>query len=105
MIHTKLLFALLLFSSITIAQTVNFTLNECIEYAFGNSYTRKTMLLNEESQSESLKGAKASLTPSVSASLGESLSHRGTETDVNFGGNINVGVYVQSIALIESGLL
>ena len=102
MIRTKLLFALLLFCSITIAQTVNFTLNECIQYAFGNSYTRKTMLLNEESQSESLKGAKASLTPSVSASLGESLSHRGTETDVNFGGNINVGA---NITLYNGGSL
>ena len=102
MIRTKLLFALLLFSGITIAQNVNFTLNECIEYAFGNSYTRKTMLLNEESQTESLKGAKASLTPSVSASLGESLSHRGTETDVNFGGNINIGA---NITLYNGGSL
>lgn len=73
------------------AQDVKFTLEECIDFAFGNSYTRKTMLLNEESQSESVKGAKAALAPSVSASLGESLSHRGTETNVNFGGNVNVG--------------
>lgn len=90
-----LLIATLIVCSLTtcslMAQDVKFTLEECIEFAFGNSYTRKTMLLNEESQSESVKGAKAALAPSVSASMGESLSHRGTETDVNVGGNINVG--------------
>lgn len=86
----------------TMAQNVRFSLDKCIEYAFANSYARQTMLLSEQSQSESLKGSKAALAPSVSASLGESLSHRGTESDVSFGGNANIGA---NITLYNGGSL
>ncbi len=86
----------------TMAQNVRFSLDKCIEYAFANSYTRQTMLLSEEAQNESLKGSKAALAPSVSASLGESMSHRGTESEVSFGGNANIGA---NITLYNGGSL
>lgn len=102
MLRNKFLLIFTLCVTTTMAQNVRFTLDKCIEYAFANSYTRQTMLLSEESQNESLKGSKAALAPSVSASLGESLSHRGTESDVSFGGNLNIGA---NITLYNGGSL
>lgn len=102
MLRNKFFLIFTLCVTTTMAQNIRFTLDKCIEYAFANSYTRQTMLLSEESQNESLKGSKAALAPSVSASLGESLSHRGTESDVSFGGNLNVGA---NITLYNGGSL
>lgn len=73
--------------------TVRFTLAQCIEYAFNNSYERQSMLLDVNQQEESLRGAKLQQAPSFSASLGESLHHSGKE-DANFSGNANLGMNI-----------
>lgn len=73
--------------------TIRFTLPQCIQYAFSNSYDRRSMELNESSQQESVRGAKLQYAPSISASLGENLNHTGDE-DVRFGGNVNLGANI-----------
>lgn len=73
------------------ADTIRFTLSECIDYAFANSYERQSMEMNVRQQEESLKGAKLAYAPSISASLGENLNHQGTSDDVHFGGNASLG--------------
>lgn len=77
-----------------------FTLEQCLEYAFGNSYVRKSMQLSEEVASESYSQAKKERLPSVSASVGESLSHTGSESSVNFSGNAGVSA---SVAIYQGG--
>lgn len=69
--------------------TIRFTLSQCVQYAFSNSYDRRTMELNESQQRESLRGAKLQYGPSISASIGENLNHQGS-SDVRFGGSVNL---------------
>ena len=81
--------------------TIRFTLPQCIQYAFSNSYDRQSMELNESSQRESVRGAKLQYAPSISASVGENLNHSGNE-EVRFGGsanlNANISIYNPSTA-------
>lgn len=96
MSKARIIFLLLLTATYAYAQqqdTVRFTLAQCIEYAFANSYERQSMLLDVNQQEESLRGVKLQQAPSVSASLGESLSHSGDE-DVSYSGNANLGVNI-----------
>lgn len=71
--------------------TIRFTLGECIDYAFANSYDRQSMEVNVRQQEETLRGAKLAYAPSISASIGENLNHQGTSDNVNFGGSANIG--------------
>jgi len=73
--------------------TIRFTLPQCVQYAFSNSYERRSMELNESSQQESVRGAKLQYAPSISASVGENLSHK-TDEDVRFGGSANLGASI-----------
>lgn len=96
MSKARIIFLLLLTATYAYAQqqdTVRFTLAQCIEYAFANSYERQSMLLDVNQQEESLRGVKLQQAPSVSASLGESLSHSGDE-DVSYSGNANIGINI-----------
>lgn len=72
------------------SQIYNFTLEDCIQYAMDNSYTRKSRLLNEESTEASYLQSKNNRYPSVNASASENLTHTGTESDVVFSGNVGV---------------
>lgn len=71
-------------------QIYNFTLEDCIQYAMGNSYTRKSRLLNEESAEASYLQSKNNRYPSVNASASENMNHTGTESDVTFSGNVGI---------------
>lgn len=73
--------------------TIRFSLPQCVQYAFSNSYDRRSMELNESSQRESVRGAKLQYAPSISASLGENLNHS-TGEDVRFGGSANLGANI-----------
>ncbi len=74
----------------SLPQSYNFTLEDCIQYAMGNSFTRKSRQLNEESAQAVYEQSKNNRYPSVNASAGESMSHSGTDSDVNFSGNLGV---------------
>ncbi|MBO8440600.1 MAG: TolC family protein [bacterium] len=82
------------------AQEYSFTFEECLEYAFGNSYERQMMLLDEETQREALRGAKAQRAPEVSASVGEGLTHTGMNDGVDMSGSASLNA---SIVLYGGG--
>lgn len=76
-----------------------FTLEDCITFAFANSYDRKSMELSGESQQISYKQSKESRAPSVNASIGENLGINNSsvgETNFadNFSGNVGVSASV-----------
>jgi len=77
-------------SGATADSSYNFTLEDCLQYAMGNSYTRKSRLLNEESSEASYQQSKNNRLPSVSASASENMSHTGSQDKVNFSGNLGV---------------
>ena len=52
------------------------TLQDCIDYALTNNIPLKKSQLQKESATEDLKGAKAALLPSVTASTNQSLSYQ-----------------------------
>ena len=52
------------------------TLKDCIDYAMANNITLKKSQLQKESATEDLKGAKAALLPSLSASTNQSLGYQ-----------------------------
>ncbi|MDL2319862.1 TolC family protein [Alistipes sp. OttesenSCG-928-B03] len=68
-----------------------FTLEDCIEYALGNSFTRKSMELDERSSRLTLEQSRLERLPSISGSAGENYSHtkKVTYTDPETGAEIN----------------
>lgn len=52
------------------------TLQDCIDYAMDNNITLKKSQLQKQSATEDLKGAKAALLPTVSASTNQSLGYQ-----------------------------
>ena len=68
--------------------SLKFTLEECLEYTFSNSYERQSMELSNKSQQLSYKQSKEQRLPSVNASLGESFSNNAS--GANFSGNIGI---------------
>ncbi|MBQ3689186.1 MAG: TolC family protein [Bacteroidales bacterium] len=77
-----------------------FTLEQCLQYAFDNSYSRKVNLLNEESSEAVYQQSRNNRYPSVNASANETMSHTGTASDVNFSGNVGVNA---SVTLYQGG--
>lgn len=75
-----------------------FTLEECLRFAFANSYDRKSMELSAESQQVSYDQSRQSRLPSVSASASENYSHN-TNGD-SFSGNANLGA---SVVIYQGG--
>ena len=69
-----------------------FTLEDCIRFAFANSNDRKSMELNTESQQVSYSQSKESRLPSVSASASEGYSH--SKNNEGFSGNASLGAQV-----------
>ena len=69
-----------------------FTLEDCIRFAFANSYDRKSMELNTESQQVSYDQSRESRMPSVSASASENFSNN--KNGSSFSGNANLGAAV-----------
>lgn len=68
--------------------SLKFTLEECLEYAFSNSYDRQSMELANRSQQLSYEQSKEQRLPSVNASISESLSNSNYSS--NFSGNIGI---------------
>ena len=70
-----LLLMLSFFVATSFAQK-QWTLQDCIDYAMANNITLKKSQLQQQSAIEDLKGAKAALLPSVSASTNQSLGYQ-----------------------------
>ena len=60
----------------TAAAQKQWTLQECVDYAMQNNITLKKSKLQKESATEELKGAKAALLPTVSASTNQSVGYQ-----------------------------
>ena len=87
----RLILFLIMFPLVLNAQDdspLRFTLEECLEYAFSNSYERQSMELSNKSQQLSYKQSKEQRLPSVNASLSESFSNNSSGS--NFSGNVGV---------------
>lgn len=52
-----------------------FTLEECLDYAFGNSYNRQILKLNEDAKTDLYEQSKYERLPNLSASLSEGFSN------------------------------
>jgi len=66
---------MLLTGSAAVAQK-QWTLQDCIDYAMANNITLQKSKLQKESATEELKGAKAALLPTLSASTNQSLGYQ-----------------------------
>lgn len=75
-----------------------FTLEDCLRFAFANSYERKNMEFSTESQQIAYDQSKQSRLPSVSASASESYSHN--NSGGNFSGNVGIGA---SVVIYQGG--
>ncbi|MCQ2252550.1 MAG: TolC family protein [Bacteroidales bacterium] len=74
----------------SLPQSFSFTLEDCLQYAMGNNFTRKSRMLSEESAEAAYQQSRNNRYPSVSASASENMSHSGQSEGVNFSGNIGI---------------
>lgn len=89
-------------SDVNTGSSYTFTLDQCISYAFGNSYQRRILQLSQQQQQETLAQSKQSRLPSVSASLGETASHTGSTSGMTMSGTASVGA---NMVLYEGGTI
>ena len=68
--------ALLALTPSSMAAQKKWSLRDCIDYAMENNITLKKSQLQKQSASEELKGAKAALLPTLSASTNQSLGYQ-----------------------------
>ena len=99
-----------------VADTVVFTLDDCLRYAVSNNYERQTMELSHKSQELSLEQTKKQRLPSVSMSVSEGYSHNtkggamsgsagiNASMPVYNGGEINVSIEQESLRTEQSQL-
>lgn len=71
----KVLFILFLLP-LSVSAQKQWTLQECIDYAMANNITLQQSKLKKESATEELKGAKAALFPTLSASTNQSFGYQ-----------------------------
>ena len=90
-------------------KTLRFTLEDCLEYAFSNSYERQSMELSNKSQQLAYKQSKEQRLPSVSASLSEGFSNNSSGSAFSGSVGINAGMPIyqggQINATIQQELL
>lgn len=79
-------------AAVNAQEKMTFTLGECLEYAFGNSNERQTILLSKKSQELNLQQAKLQRVPSVSAGISESFGNNKTNTGLSGSANINASM-------------
>ena len=79
-------------------QSYRFTLEDCLRFAFANSYERKTMELTGKSLEASYEQSKQQRLPSLSASVGQNLSNN--ENGWSTSGNLGVG---SSVTIYQGG--
>lgn len=75
-----------------------FTFDDCIRYAFANSYERKSMELTGKSLETTYQQSKEQRMPSVSASFGQNISNN--ENGWSSSGNVGIG---SSVTIYQGG--
>lgn len=80
------------------SHSYQFTLEDCIRYAFSNSYERRSMELTGQSLETTYKQSKMQRLPSVSASYGQNISNN--ENGWSSSGNVGVG---SSVTIYQGG--
>ncbi|MDH8701786.1 outer membrane protein [Dysgonomonadaceae bacterium PH5-43] len=80
---------------------IRFSLNECLEYAFGNNFTRKNMLLNETVKQEVYDQSKLERLPNVNASLSENWRHS-DDAGSSLGGSYGISA---GVTLYQGGAI
>lgn len=80
------------------SKNYQFTLEDCLRFAFANSYDRKSMELSAESQQVTYEQSKQSRLPSVNASASETYSNN--KNGSNYSGNMGVGA---SVVIYQGG--
>ena len=71
-----LLIGVMMLSAVQLSAQKKWTLQDCIDYAMENNITLKKSQLQKQSASEDLKGAKAALLPTLSASTNQSVGYQ-----------------------------
>ena len=79
-------------------QSYRFTLEDCLRFAFANSYERKTMELTGKSLETSYEQSKQQRLPNLSASVGQNFSNN--ENGWSTSGNVGVG---SSVTIYQGG--
>ena len=90
-----------LFASTGVAQESNsyrFSLEDCLRFAFANSYERKSMELTGETLETTYEQSKQQRLPNVSASVGQNFSNN--ENGWSTSGNVGVG---SSVTIYQGG--
>ena len=89
----QLFFILLVFMGFSVSaqesKSYQFSLEDCLHFAFANSYERQSMELSTESQQVTYEQSKLQAVPNLSASVGENLSLRSDGWSAQ--GNLSVG--------------
>ena len=80
------------------SKNYQFTLEDCLRFAFANSYDRKSMELSSESQQVVYELSKQSRLPSVNASASETYSNN--KNGSNYSGNVGLGA---SVVIYQGG--
>ena len=77
------------------SKSYQFSLEDCLRFAFANSYERQSMELSTESQQVSYEQSKLQSLPSVNASLGENMSinANGWSSSANLGLGSSATIY------------
>ena len=75
-IKTLLLAGLMVWGPASLSAQKKWSLQDCIDYAMENNITLKKSRLQKQSATEDLKGAKAALLPTVSASTNQSVGYQ-----------------------------
>ncbi|MDR1653859.1 MAG: TolC family protein [Prevotellaceae bacterium] len=71
----------------------SFSLENCLNYAFSHNYNLQSMQLSEQASAAELKQSKQERLPSLSASVGQTLSHQtGNSAAVSGNAGINAGM-------------
>jgi len=73
---TLLLISVMMLSTVQLSAQKKWSLQDCIDYALENNITLKKSQLQKQSAAEELKGAKAALLPTVTASTNQSLGYQ-----------------------------
>lgn len=71
-----LVIGVMMLGTVQLSAQKMWTLQDCIDYAMGNNITLKKSQLQKQSATEELKGAKAALLPTLSASTNQSLGYQ-----------------------------
>ena len=117
--HIKILFLLVLSTCGMMAQeshSYRFTLEDCLRYAFSNSYERKSMELSHQSLETTYEQSKQQRLPNVSASVGQNFSNNangwstsgkvgvGSSVTIFQGGNINNSIEQNRLNVERNGV-